>query len=117
VGATRQIAFLEPDVVEHPLHQGDVLRLATVRGARDRELLSFPAQLIEAARREERNYLEWLGAGSPEREGLCVAGSAEKLVSFSDYGGVNSMFRFRALTAGHCNIELVRFDHTSRYSS
>jgi hypothetical protein len=117
VGPAGEIAFLEADVVEHPLHERDVLRLSAVRRARYRELRSFPAQLIEAAGREERNYLEGLGAGPPERERVTVAGSAEELISFSDYGGVYSVFRFGALTAGDCNIELVRFDHTSRYPS
>jgi hypothetical protein len=77
VGTAREIAFLETHVVEHALHERDVLRLATVRCARHRELRAFPAQLIEAAGREERDYLEWLGAGSPERECVTVAGGAE----------------------------------------
>jgi hypothetical protein len=117
VGTAGEITFLETDVVEHSFHEGDMLRLAAVRRARHRQLRSFPAELVEAAGGEERNYLEGLGAGSPEREGVAVAGSAEELIAFSDYGGVYSMFRFGALTSGDCNIELVRFDHTSRYPS
>ena len=114
---TREIAFLKTDVVEHLLHYRDVLRLSAMRRARHRELRSFPAKLIEAAGCEERDYLEGLGARPPERERVTVAGSAEELISFSDYRGVYSMFRFGALTAGDCNIELVLFDHTSRYPS
>jgi hypothetical protein len=62
VGTAREIALFETDVVEHPLNESYVLRLAAVGRARHRELRAFPAQLIEAAGREERNYLEWLGA-------------------------------------------------------
>jgi hypothetical protein len=117
VGTTGEIAFLEADIVEHSLHERDVLGLASVRRARHRQLRSFPPQLFEAAGGEERNYLKGLGAGSPEREGVAVAGSAKELIAFSDNGGMYSVFRFGALTAGDCNIELVRFDHTPRYPS
>ena len=109
--------FANADRSQTKAFQRDVLRLPAVGCARHRELRAFPAQLIEAAGSEERNYLEWLGARPPERECVTVAGGAEELISFSDYGGVYSVFRFGALTSGDCNIELVLFDHTSRYPS
>ena len=112
-----EITFLETDVAEHFLHEHQVLGLPAVRRARHRELAVVPPQLVEAAGGEEWNYLERLGAGSPEGERVAVAGRAEKLVSFSDHRGVYSMLRLGSFPAGDCNIELVRFDHTSRYPS
>ena len=115
--AAGEITFLESDVVEHSLHERDVLRLTAMRRARHRELRTLPAELVEAAGGEERNYLEGLGAGSPEGKCVAVAGGAQELISFSDYRGVYSVLRFGSFTATDCNVELVRFDHTSRYPS
>ena len=107
-----EISFLEPDVVEHLLHQGDVLWLATVRRARDCELLVAPAQRLESARGEKRQHLERLGTGSPVGERVSVARGAEELVPISDYRGVYPVLRFDRIATGYSNIKLVRFDHT-----
>jgi len=116
VRSTGEIAFLETDVVQHPLHQRHVLRLTAVRRARNSDLLLVPPQLVEPARGEERNYLEGLRTRSPEGKCVAVAGGAEELISFSDYRGVYSVLRLGPFAAADCNIELIRFDHTSRYS-
>ena len=89
--ATGKISFLEPNVVEHSLNDGYVLRLSTVRGARHGELLITPAESVETARAEKRNYLERLGAGSPVSEGVGVAGCAEELVIVADHRGVHTV--------------------------
>jgi len=115
VRAAGEITFFETDVAEHPLHEQQVLGLAPVRRARHRELAVVPAQCVEAARREEWNYLERLGARSPEGKCVRIASGAEELVPFSDYRRVHSMLRLGYFTAADGNIELVRFDHTSRY--
>ncbi len=117
VRTTGEITFLETDVVEHFLHERDVLGLTAVGRARHREVRIIPAQCVEAAGSEEWNYLERLGARSPEGKCVGVARCAEKLVSFSDYRGVYSVLRLGSFTAGDSNIELVRFDHNSRYPS
>ena len=107
----RQIAFLEPDVVEHPLDERDVLGLAAVRRARHRQLLVTPAQLVERAGAEKREDLKGLGAGAPVGECVAIAGGAEQLIAFPDYGGVYTMFGFDPVTAGDCYIQFVRLDH------
>ena len=63
-------AFLESQVVEHLLHQCDVLGLAAVRCAGHCQLFVAPAQRIEAAGAEKGDYLERLGAGAPVGEGV-----------------------------------------------
>ena len=112
-----EISFFQLDVAQHSLYERYVLGLAAVGGAGDGELLVTPTHRIETTRREEWNYLERLGAGSPESEGIRVARSTEELVAFSNHRRVDSVLRFGSVTAGYCNIELIRFDHTSRYSS
>ena len=49
--AAGEITLLEPDVVEHPLDQRDVLRFSAVRPAGDGELLVAPVELVESAGR------------------------------------------------------------------
>jgi hypothetical protein len=109
VGPASEISFFEPNVVEHSLDYGDVLRLPAVRSTRHRELFFPPTQGIEASRAQERNDLEWLGTGSPISERLRIARSAKKLIALPDYRSMYSMFRLGSLTAGYCDIEFVRF--------
>ena len=111
MGTARQIAFLEPDVAEHPLDERDVLRLATVRCARHRQLLVAPAQRFERAGAEKWEHLKGLGAGAPICERVTIAGCAEQLIAFSDYRCVYPMLGFDPVTAGDCNIQLVRLHH------
>ena len=107
-----EISFLKSDVVEHLLHQRDVLRLSTVRCARHCELLVTPAQRLEPAASEKREYLEGLGAGAPVGKRVGVTGCAEQLIAFSDYRSVYAVFGFYRITAADSDIELVRLDHT-----
>src|SRR5215204_2218749 len=44
-----EITFLQPDVLEHPLNQGNMLGLPAVRAACDGQLLIAPAKRIESA--------------------------------------------------------------------
>src|SRR3979409_714426 len=53
VGTTGEMAFLEADVLQHPLDYRDVLRLTAVRRARDRELFFAPFERVEASGTEE----------------------------------------------------------------
>jgi hypothetical protein len=112
MGTAGEVAFLEADIAEHALDQGYVFGLATVRRARHRELLVTPAERVEPARAEKGQDLEGLGAGPPIRERISVASGAKELIAFPDYRGVYSMLRFNPFTAGNCDIELVRLDHT-----
>jgi hypothetical protein len=116
VRSAGEIALFELQVAEHLLDELDVFRLPTVGSTRNGQLLIAPVESVEAARREKWKDLERLGAGSPEGESVGVARRAEELVSLSNYRGVYSMLRLGPFTAGDCNIELVRLDHTSRYS-
>ena len=93
-----------------------MLGFATVGRAGNGELFVTPTQLIETAGCEERQNLERFGAGSPEGERVRVARCTKKFVAFPDYGCVYSMLRLGPQTAGDNDIELIRFDHTSRYS-
>jgi hypothetical protein len=117
VGAAGEISFFQLDVAQHSLYERYVLGLSAVGRAGNGELLVTPPHRVETAGREEWNYLKWLGAGSPKSEGVGIARGTEELVAFSNHRSVDSMLRFGSITAGYCNIELIRFDHTSRYSS
>ena len=67
VRAAGEIALLHADVGRaSPAAMRDVLRLAAVRRAGERELIVAPAQRVEAARFEERHDLEGLRARPPE---------------------------------------------------
>ena len=90
------------------LDEPDVLGITAVRGTGDGELLIAPVESIETARAQEREYLEGLGAGSPEGERIRIAGGAEELVTFSNDGGVYSMHGFDSVSARNCYIEFVR---------
>jgi hypothetical protein len=91
-----------------------VLGLSAVRSTRYRQLLVTPAKRVESTGREKGQNLERLGAGSPESEGIGIARGAQQLIPFANYSRVYSMLRFGAFTAGYNDIELIRFDHTSR---
>jgi hypothetical protein len=86
-----EISFFQLDVAQHSLYERHVLGLTAVGRAGNGELLVTPAHRIETAGREEWNYLERLGAGSPESEGVRVARSTEELVAFSNHRSVDSM--------------------------
>ncbi len=114
VGAAGEISLLEPDVAEHFLDDGDVLRLPTMGRARYRELLLTPPERIESAGAEEWKDLERFGAGAPVGERVRIAGGAKQLVAIPNHGGVYSMLRLGSFPAGDCNIDFVRLDHIPR---
>ena len=62
VDSTRKVSLFKADVVEHPLGDGDVLWLSSVRRARERELIVLPAQLRMSPGFKEGHQLERLGA-------------------------------------------------------
>jgi hypothetical protein len=117
MGTTGKIPFLETNVAEHALYELNVLRFSAVGSTRYRELFVSPTERVESTGREKWQNLERLGAGSPEGEGIRVARGAKELVPLSNYGRVYSMLRLGSKTARDDDIELIRFDHTSRYSS
>ena len=62
VRSAGEVALLEANRVEHATGERDMLRFAPVGRAGERELFRTPAELVEAARGEERQHLEGLGA-------------------------------------------------------
>jgi hypothetical protein len=108
VWAAGEIAFFEPEVVQHSLDDRYVFRLTAVRSARNRELFLAPPQRIESAGAQKWNDLEWFGAGSPIRERVWVASRAKELVGFSDDCGVDMVLGFNSFTASDGNIQLIR---------
>ena len=108
VRAAGEIAFLEAELGEHPLDDRDVLGLAAVRGAGERELLVAPLEGVEAARLEKRHHLERLRAGAPE--GDEVADRPPHPTSRSsrvDDRRVHPVVGFYRISAGDDDIQLM----------
>src|SRR5215212_5241913 len=55
VGSACEITLLQPDVLEHSLNQGDMLRLPAVRAACNGQLLIAPAKRVESATGKKRH--------------------------------------------------------------
>jgi hypothetical protein len=111
-----EVAFFEPDVAEHALHQIDMLGLAAVGRAGNGKLLVAPLECIEPAGGKKGQNLERLCAGSPEGERVRIARRAYELIALAYYGSVYSMLGFNSFAARDYDIELERFCHTSRHS-
>ena len=116
MGSAGEITLLEAEVAQHPLDDVDVLRLATVGRARNRELLVTPTQRIKTARAEKWNYLKGLGARAPIGERVGVASRAKKLVTLSYYRSMHTMLGFGLFTTGNGHVEIVR-SHLSQTAS
>ena len=109
--AAGEIALFEPDVGEHRLGERDVLRLAAVRRARERELVVAPPQLVEAARLEKRHHLERLGAGAPGADDACVARAGDERIIFGDdrrvHGWCDSISEPRVATTSSSSVLMI----------
>src|ERR1051325_340213 len=113
VRTTGEIALFEADVAQHLLREGDVLRLTTVRRARERKLVVAPMQLVEGARLQERHDLEWLGAGSPGAHEPRVVRDGDDRVVVSDDDRVHAVPRFDFRASGGDDVKLERFHSVS----
>ena len=107
MGTAGQIAFLETQGLKHGLDDCDMLGLAAVRCARERQLLICPAECVEPTRLEKWHYLERLGARSPERYEGWIAGNTDGLILCIDDRGMDPVIGFHRVAAGNDYVEFV----------
>ena len=86
----------------------NVLRLAAVRRAGERELVVAPAHPVEAAGRDQRHHLERLGARAPEGDGARIARGHDRALGRVDHGRVHAVPGFDDATARGHDIERER---------
>ena len=102
-----EVALLEAEALQHFLDERDMLWLAAVRAARNRELFVPPPEGIESAAGDERHYLEGLGARAPEGYRARVPCRAEELVALRHHRGVHAVVGLHRVSAGKDDIELM----------
>jgi hypothetical protein len=107
VSTACEIALLEADRLEHPGRELDVLRLAAVRCARERELLAAPPARVEAARLDERKKLKGFRAGAPHGWERRIARAAEHCSIGAADDCVHAMPRFDRVSACDDHVELI----------
>jgi hypothetical protein len=107
VGAAGQISFLEAEIIEHPAGDRDVLRLAAMGRARQRELIVAPPEVVEAAGRQQRHDLERLGARPPMRDHGDVTRPADQRPGVVGDRGMHAVRGFGIAAARDNDIELV----------
>lgn len=107
VRAAGEVAFLEPEIREHPGDQFHVFRFPAMRGTGDGDLLLVPAKGLEPASRDERHELEWLGAGAPGRDERGIPGRADEARLRVDDGRMHPVARFHVAPAGDGDVEVV----------
>jgi hypothetical protein len=105
VRSAREVALLHADRREHRLRDRDVLRLAAVRGASERELIVAPCERVEAPALDQRHDLEGLGAGAPVRDELRVARRGDERAGCVDDGRVHAMARLHECAARDDDVE------------
>ena len=109
VRAAREVALFHADVVEHAFGDRDVLRLAAVRRAGQRELVVAPVQRVEPARLEQRHHLERLGARPPRADELRRMRAGDERVVGADDRRVYAVARFDFRAASRDYVQLERF--------
>jgi hypothetical protein len=105
-GPARKIAFLEPQIAQHPLGDRHVFRLPAMGRAGERDLVGTPAKLIQMTRSHERHELERLCARAPVRFELRIPGVADESVVCDDRGG-HVMDRLRRAPARDDYIDII----------
>lgn len=110
-----EVAFLEPQVSEHPVSDGNVLRFTPVGRARERQLIVSPLELIETTGVEERHDLKELGARPPVGDERCLTRMGAQRTRGVDDRGVYAVHGLHTASAGDGYVEIDRL-HPLRLS-
>src|SRR5919108_1495931 len=105
--AAGQITFLEINRGEHLRGNGYVLRLASMRGARERELIVAPGERVQSSRRDKCGRLNWFRARAPGRHERWISRRGDELAACVDDSGVHTVTGLENWPACRHDIQIV----------
>jgi hypothetical protein len=105
--ATRQIAFLEPDIAEHRRGDRDMLGLTPVGGACERQLIVAPRQVFHPTRGHEWDREKRLRSRPPERHDVRVTRPSDQGVLRPHYRRMHPVSRFHGPATSHHDVQIV----------